>query len=90
MSDVKILTVIEVADILRISRVQAYNLVNKGVIPSLRIGRNIRIYEKSFNEWLEKNGGQGDIINLSKPQEGRQKCQSGIQETSSRKVISGM
>lgn len=89
MSDAKILTVIEVADILRISRVQAYNLVNKGIIPSLRLGRNIRIYAKAFNEWLEKNGGQGDIIDLSKPQEGRKKCQGGIQETSFKKVISG-
>lgn len=76
MSDAKILTVAEVAGILRISRVQAYDLVKKGVIPSLRLGRNIRIYEKAFNEWLEKNGGQGDIINLSKLREGRQKCQS--------------
>lgn len=89
MSEIKTLTVIEVAQILRISRIQAYNLVNKGVIPSLRLGRNIRIYEKSFFEWLEKNGGQGDIISLSKPQEGRKKCQGGIQETSFKKVISG-
>lgn len=89
MSDAKILTVAEVADILRVSRVQAYNLVKKGVIPSLRLGRNIRIYEKAFIEWLEKNGGQSDIINLSKLREGRQKCQSGIRETLSRKMISG-
>lgn len=90
MSDVKILTVIEVADILRISRVHAYNLVNRGEIPSIRVGRTIRIYAKSFYEWLEKTGGQGDIISLSKPQEGRKKCQGGTHETSSRKVISGM
>lgn len=89
MSYPKTLTVIEIANILRISRIQAYNLVNKGVIPSLRLGRNIRIYEKTFYEWLEKTGGQGDIISLSKPQERRKICQSGIQETSFKKVISG-
>gem|GEM_PF-2458960 len=90
MSDLKTMTVMEIAGILRISRTHAYKLVKEGVIPSIRVGRAIRVYKKSFFEWLEKNGGQGDIINLSEPQERRKKWQGGIQEILSRKATSGM
>ena len=40
--------------ILGIGRNSAYNLVKSGVFHSVRIGGNIRISKKSFDEWLDK------------------------------------
>ncbi|WP_201721921.1 helix-turn-helix domain-containing protein [Desulfotomaculum copahuensis] len=90
MPESKILTVFEVAQILRISRTHAYHLVKQGVIPSIKIGRSVRVYEKAFIEWLEKSSYQSDIISLSEPQERGKPWPSGIREISSKKVMSGM
>ena len=50
----RIYTVDEIQDILGIGRNSAYNLVKSGVFHSVRIGGNIRISKKSFDEWLDK------------------------------------
>lgn len=49
----RIYTVDEIQDILGIGRNSAYNLVKSGVFHSVRIGGNIRISKKSFDEWLD-------------------------------------
>ena len=49
----RIYTVDEIQDILGIGRNAAYNLVKSGVFHSVRIGGNIRISKKSFDEWLD-------------------------------------
>ena len=46
-------TVDEIQDILGIGRNSAYNLVKSGVFHSVRIGGNIRISKKSFDDWLD-------------------------------------
>lgn len=51
--DKRIYTVDEIQDILGIGRNSAYNLVRSGVFHSVRIGGNIRISKKSFDEWLD-------------------------------------
>lgn len=51
--DKRIYTVDEIQDILGIGRNSAYNLVKSGVFYSVRIGGNIRISKKSFDEWLD-------------------------------------
>ena len=48
-------TVDEIQDILGISRPTAYNLVKKELFRSIRIGGQIRISKKSFDEWLDHN-----------------------------------
>ena len=48
-------TVDEIQDILGISRPTAYNLVKKDLFRSIRIGGQIRISKKSFDEWLDHN-----------------------------------
>lgn len=48
-----ILTVEEVASILRIGRNAAYNLVNNGGIRSIHIGRTIRIPRSALQQLLE-------------------------------------
>ena len=46
-------TVDEIQDILGISRPTAYNLVKKNEFRSVRVGGQIRISKKSFDDWLD-------------------------------------
>lgn len=44
----------EVAEILSIGKTTIYELLKTGEIPSIRIGRSIRIPAKAIEEWIEK------------------------------------
>jgi excisionase family DNA binding protein len=46
------LRVEEIAEILRVSKSNAYELVRRGVFPSFRIGRRICIPRDPFLKWL--------------------------------------
>jgi excisionase family DNA binding protein len=48
------LKVPEVAKVLRIARSRAYELVGSGEIPSVRIGRSVRVSRKELERWLEE------------------------------------
>lgn len=48
----ELLTVVEVAGMLRISRNLAYDLVARGEMPAIRFGRTIRIYRPALTAWL--------------------------------------
>ena len=54
--DKRIYTVDEIQDILGISRPTAYALVKRNLFRSIRIGGQIRISKKSFDEWLDEGG----------------------------------
>jgi excisionase family DNA binding protein len=47
------LKVPEVAEVLRIARSRAYELVAEGEIPSVRIGRSVRVNRRELDRWLE-------------------------------------
>ena len=47
------LKVPEVAAVLRIARSRVYELVGEGEIPSVRIGRSVRISRNELERWLE-------------------------------------
>jgi excisionase family DNA binding protein len=47
------LKVPEVAAVLRIARSRAYELVADGEIPSVRIGRSIRVSRRELDRWLK-------------------------------------
>jgi len=47
------LKVPEVAGVLRIARSRAYELVGSGEIPSIRIGRSVRVNRRELDAWLE-------------------------------------
>ena len=53
-----ILTIPEVARYLKLSKSKVYIMVQRGLIPHLRIGRNVRIKETDLDKWLEKNSVQ--------------------------------
>ena len=51
----ELLTVAEVADYLRVSRVTAWRWCQNGLIPAFRIGRNWRIRRDELLEFLEQS-----------------------------------
>jgi excisionase family DNA binding protein len=50
-------TVPEIADLLQMKRERVYEAVRLGLVPAVHIGRQIRIEERAFVEWV-RNGGQ--------------------------------
>lgn len=48
------LKVPEVAEVLRIACSRAYELVGSGEIPSVRIGRSVRVSRRELDRWLEE------------------------------------
>ena len=46
LSEVKFLTVAEVATLMRVSKMTVYRLVHSGELPALRVGRSFRVTEK--------------------------------------------
>ena len=50
-----LLTVPETARLLRISRNLAYELVARGELPAVRLGRVIRIPRSELDDWLERS-----------------------------------
>ncbi len=56
LSDVRLLTVAEVADMMRVSTMTVYRLVKSGELPAIRFGRSYRIPESAVADIL----GMGD------------------------------
>ena len=50
--DVQLLTVPEAARLLRIGRNLAYELVARGELPAVRLGRVIRVPRASLEQWI--------------------------------------
>ena len=48
LSDVKFLTVAEVADMMRVSKMTVYRLVHSGELPAIRFGRSFRVPESAI------------------------------------------
>jgi excisionase family DNA binding protein len=46
----------EVADLLRVPPARAYELAREGVIPTVRIGRQVRVSAAALARWIEEGG----------------------------------
>ena len=53
-SDIKFLTVEDVAEMLQVTRTTIYNLKKKG-LPFIKLGKNIRFDEEAVGEWVKSN-----------------------------------
>ena len=51
-SDVRFLTVAEVAGMMRVSKMTVYRLVHSGEMPAVRVGRSFRVPESAVHEYL--------------------------------------
>ncbi len=54
LSDVRFLTVAEVAEIMRVSKMTVYRLVHAGDLPAVRFGRSYRVPETAVTEALRR------------------------------------
>ena len=57
--DTRLMTVPEAAKLLRISRNLAYELVARGEIPAIRLGRVIRVPRGTLEQWLADGVREG-------------------------------
>ncbi|HJA05053.1 MAG: helix-turn-helix domain-containing protein [Candidatus Microbacterium stercoravium] len=53
MPDVRFLTVAEVADIMRVSKMTVYRLVHSGELPAVRFGRSYRVPESAVAQFVQ-------------------------------------
>ena len=58
-----LLTVAEVADVLRVSNMTVYRLIKAGDIPALRVGKNYRIRQTDLSRFLEQGTFAADEAN---------------------------
>lgn len=54
MTDI-LLTPIDVARYLKLSKSKVYYLIQRRQIPHIKIGRNVRVKQSDLGEWLKKN-----------------------------------
>ncbi len=54
LSDVRFLTVAEVATIMRVSKMTVYRLVHSGELEAIRVGRSFRVPEQAVNAYLKE------------------------------------
>ena len=60
-SDARFMTVAEVADVMRVSKMTVYRLVHSGELPAVQFGRSYRVPESAVQHYL----GQAMTQNLS-------------------------
>ncbi len=54
LTDVRFLTVAEVADIMRVSKMTVYRLVHAGELPAVRFGRSYRVPQSAVDELVQR------------------------------------
>ncbi len=55
ISEVRFLTVAEVATIMRVSKMTVYRLVHSGELPAVRVGRSFRVPEQAVDDYLRQS-----------------------------------
>lgn len=58
-----LLTVAEVADVLRVSTMTVYRLIKSGDMPALRVGKNYRIRQRDLSAFLANGVVRADESN---------------------------
>jgi excisionase family DNA binding protein len=58
----RLLTVAEVASLMRVSRMTVYRLIRRGQLKAIRVGRNYRVREDDLNGYLESQAVNGHVI----------------------------
>jgi len=59
LTDVRFLTVAEVADMMRVSKMTVYRMVHSGDLPAIRFGRSFRVPENAVAAAVR--GGIADV-----------------------------
>lgn len=61
----KLLTPQEIADILKLKKTTVYEMLKRGEIPSSKLGKQIRVREADFQNYLKQRGGDPDTVSSS-------------------------
>ena len=59
---VRYLTVAEVADVMRVSKMTVYRLVHSGELPAVRVGRSFRVPQDALDLYLASSHVEGDRL----------------------------
>lgn len=59
LSDVKFLTVAEVAETMRVSKMTVYRLIHSGDLPAIRFGHSFRVPESAVQVAISQHFGAG-------------------------------
>lgn len=59
-ANAQFMTVAEVAEVMRVSKMTVYRLVHSGELPAVRFGRSYRVPENAVEEYL-RAAGLGEI-----------------------------
>lgn len=57
----RLMTVGEVASLMRVSRMTVYRLIRKGSLKAIRVGRNYRVREEDLTSYLESSAVEAEI-----------------------------
>jgi len=54
----------EVQEVVGLSRSAVYAYISSGVLPSVRVGKSVRVPSIALQRWIEKSthGGDGDAV----------------------------
>jgi len=55
ISEVKFLTIAEVASVMRVSKMTVYRIVHSGDLPAVRVGRSFRVDQRHVDEYLKRS-----------------------------------
>jgi excisionase family DNA binding protein len=55
MDDMRLITVPEVAQRLRISRQRAYTMAQRGELPTVKFGRSVRVRPDALEAWIREH-----------------------------------
>ncbi len=61
LSDVRFLTVAEVAEMMRVSKMTVYRLVHAGELPAIRFGRSFRVPESAVQAAIDTHISDSDV-----------------------------
>jgi excisionase family DNA binding protein len=55
LAELRFLTVAEVAELMRVSKMTVYRLVHGGTLPAVRVGRSFRVPEQAVHDYLRES-----------------------------------
>lgn len=62
ISNIKILTVKDIQEHLKLSRTMVYRLINQDSFPKIKIGNTYRIPEDKYLKWIEQHTRKNIIL----------------------------
>ena len=58
----KFISISDIAQHLEVSRMTVYRLIHAGEIPSIRVGRSLRVEMEQYRKWLSKQTKAAETI----------------------------